>query len=87
MMGLEQIIESLREALTMVFLTSGLLLLVALLVGVASGVLQTVTQVHDHAISFVPKFFAIGVALALLMPWFMEQLLAFSRLAFSGGLF
>ena len=47
-------------------------LLVTLAVGVFMSVLQAVTQVQDHAISFVPKLLAIGFVLVLLMPWMTD---------------
>lgn len=47
-------------------------LIVTLAVGVMMSVLQAVTQVQDHAISFVPKLLAIGFVLFLLMPWMTD---------------
>ena len=47
-------------------------LMVALIVGVLMSVLQAVTQVQDHAISFIPKLFAIGCVLLLCMPWMAD---------------
>ena len=48
------------------------ILIVALAVGVLMSVLQAVTQVQDHAISFIPKLLAIGCVLLLFMPWMTE---------------
>ena len=62
---------------------SGLVLLVpvlavALIVGILMSLLQAVTQVQDHAISFVPKLLAIGLVLFLLLPWMTDYFVEFA---------
>lgn len=53
-------------------------LIVALAVGVFMSVLQAVTQVQDHAISFVPKLLAIGLVLFLLLPWMTDYFVEYA---------
>lgn len=53
-------------------------LVVALLVGTLMSVLQTITQVQDHAISFVPKLLAVGLVLVLLLPWMTDYFIEFT---------
>lgn len=63
-------------------LTAGVLILpilvVTLLVGVTMSVLQAVTQVQDHAISFIPKLLAVGMVLFLLLPWMTDYFVEYA---------
>jgi flagellar biosynthesis protein FliQ len=50
-----------------------------LLVGVASALLQSLTQVRDRSLSTVPRIVAALLALALAGPWIGARLLTFTR--------
>jgi flagellar biosynthetic protein FliQ len=54
------------------------MLLVALLVGLAVGVLQAATQVNESSISFVSKLIAIGVTGTVLGAWTLHQLVDYT---------
>jgi flagellar biosynthesis protein FliQ len=70
---------ALREALLLVLVLAAPPLAAVLLVGVATGVLQTVTQVRERSLSTVPRIVAALVALALAGPWIGARLAAFMR--------
>ena len=57
--------------------------MVGMAVGIAVALLQAVTQVHEMTLTFVPKILAVAVAIALMMPWMLDQLLSFAREMFS----
>ncbi|MCZ6793029.1 MAG: flagellar biosynthetic protein FliQ [Planctomycetota bacterium] len=44
---------------------------VGLVIGLLFSVLQAITQVHEQTISFIPKLFAVGTAVFLLLPWIL----------------
>jgi flagellar biosynthesis protein FliQ len=71
--------NALREALLLVLTLAAPPLVAVLLVGVASGVLQTVTQVRERSLSVVPRIAAALLALALAGPWIGARLTAFLR--------
>ncbi len=71
--------HALREGLYLVLLLSAPPVLAVLLVGAASALLQTVTQVRDASLSVAPKVIAALVALAVAGPWIGTQLLTFTR--------
>lgn len=54
------------------------LLAAGLVTAVVVGVLQTVTQVHDHTVSFVPRFIVMLIAILLLLPWTLTRLVDYS---------
>ncbi|MGO4384492.1 flagellar biosynthesis protein FliQ [Specibacter sp. RAF43] len=55
------------------------ILLTALIVGFAVSLLQSITQVQEATLSFVPK--AVGVALALLVSghWMITEIVTFTN--------
>jgi flagellar biosynthetic protein FliQ len=56
------ILDLLRESLWTTFVVSAPVLGVALVVGVAIGLLQALTSVQEMTLTFVPKLAAIAVA-------------------------
>jgi flagellar biosynthetic protein FliQ len=58
-------------------------LMTALFVGLAIGLLQSVTQLQESTLAFVPKFAAVGVVLILSGSWMLNELVAFTRDLFS----
>lgn len=75
--------SSLIDVLRQAFIAAGVLLtpalVAALIVGVMMSLLQAVTQVHDQAISFVPKLVVVGIVLMALMPWMTEYYVEYAR--------
>jgi flagellar biosynthetic protein FliQ len=57
-----------RDAIITMVLVSAPLMLVALIVGVAIGLLQALTQIQEMTLVFVPKIVAIFLTLLLVMP-------------------
>jgi flagellar biosynthetic protein FliQ len=68
-----------RQAVTLILIIGAPVLLTALIVGLVVSILQAVTQVQELTLSFVPKIFAMLVALAIVGPWMMEKLVEFGR--------
>ena len=48
------------------------LIITVMVVGILSQVTQTVTQLKDQALSFVPKVFISGIVFILIMPWYIQ---------------
>lgn len=59
------------------------MLLTALVVGFAVSLFQAVTQLQDSTLAFVPKILAVGIALLLSGNWMLQELISFTKLAFS----
>jgi flagellar biosynthetic protein FliQ len=72
-------IDLARRAVTLILLVGAPVLLTALVVGLVVSILQAVTQVQEHTLSFVPKILAVLVAVALVGPWMLEKLIEFGR--------
>ncbi len=78
-MTVDGALELLRNAMIMAAQISGPIILVALLVGIGIGVLQTVVQVNEAALSFVIKLLAVCVCIAVLGPRLLTKGVDYTR--------
>lgn len=69
-----------RDALWLVLLLAGPLLVAGLLVALALSLFQAATQILEPTLSFVPKLLVIALLLALLGGWMGGQLVEFARM-------
>jgi flagellar biosynthetic protein FliQ len=67
-----------KQALIMVLLLGAPMLLLGLLVGVLISILQSVTQIQEMTLTFVPKIVAVVMALIFFGPWMLRLLTAFA---------
>lgn len=70
---------ALRESLWVVIKLAGPLLLTALVVGLAVSLFQAVTQVNEATLAFVPKLLALFACFALLGPFMVATLQAYTN--------
>jgi flagellar biosynthetic protein FliQ len=80
--SLPELVNLAQRALLVSVLVSLPALGVALLVGLVTALFQAATQVHDAALSHLPKFLAVALALGLAGQWMGQQILGFTLLAF-----
>lgn len=59
------------------------LLLTALIVGFIISLFQSVTQIQESTLSFVPKLVAMGVALLVTGNWMVHELISFTTTLYS----
>jgi len=78
-MDTTEAIELARGAVMLILVVGAPVLLTALVVGLVVSVLQAVTQVQEHTLSFVPKILAVVVAIGITGAWMLERLVAFGR--------
>ncbi len=71
-----------REALTTAIMVVAPILLLALGLAIVLGFLQSLFQVHDQTVSYVPKLVLMLGGLALGLPWMTDRLLDYSRKQF-----
>ena len=77
-------IELAQQALMTALVLVAPVLITGAVVGIAVGLLQSVMQLHDQTLAFVPKLIAIMAVLAALLPWLMYQLSDYAEQMFSG---
>ncbi len=77
-MSILQVIDIGREAMIMVMLISGPLLLVGLVVGLMVGVFQAVTQINEMTLTFIPKILSIIGLMMYMLPWMVVKLIDYT---------
>jgi len=63
-----EVLEIGRDALYTMLQVSGPILLLGLLVGVVISLFQTVTQIQEMTLTFVPKILVVFTSLLILLP-------------------
>jgi flagellar biosynthetic protein FliQ len=71
-----------QEALVTSLLIAGPMLLAVLVVGSVVSVLQTVTQVQEATLVFVPKILAVFLVLGLMGAWMLDLTVAYATDSF-----
>jgi flagellar biosynthetic protein FliQ len=58
-------------------------LLTALIIGFAVSLFQSVTQIQEPTLSFVPKAIGVGLALLLTGNWMLHEIISFTTMLFA----
>lgn len=67
-----------QNAITLMLVVAGPILLVSLLIGTIISLIQAATQVNEVTMTFIPKIVGIGLILLLLGSWMMQKILVFT---------
>jgi flagellar biosynthetic protein FliQ len=74
-----EVLDVAREAIWVTLQLCAPILLVGLVVGVAIGFLQALTQIQEQTLVYAPKIVAIFISLLLFLPMMGALLSAFMR--------
>ncbi len=78
--------EFIIEVVMMTLRTVGLLVappvIAIVVVGLVANILQTITQLKDQALSFVPKVIVVGIVILVAIPWYLQVLQEFAHTIF-----
>jgi flagellar biosynthetic protein FliQ len=66
-----------QNAMLVTLLAAAPMLAAGLVVGLVISVFQSVTQIQEMTLSFVPKIVAVMVVFILFLPWILSTLLRF----------
>lgn len=72
-------IDIATDALLLMAKIAAPFLLVVLGIGVFVGLLQSVTQIQEPTLSFVPKLIGAAVVVAMAGPWMLDELVTFGQ--------
>ncbi len=72
-----------QNSITVMLILAAPVLLVSLLVGSLISLVQAATQINEVTMTFIPKMIAIGLVLAFLGSWMVQQLLVFTTSLFN----
>jgi len=66
-----------RDAMLVTLLVSAPMLLSGLIVGLIISIFQSVTQIQEITLTFVPKIIVVFLAFVIFLPWMGDTLLGF----------
>ena len=66
-----------QQAIELILMLAGPMLLSALIIGLVVSVFQAATQINEQTLSFIPKLVGIFAALVLLGPWMVSMMVDF----------
>ena len=78
----EMIVDLAERSVWVILMTSGPLLIVALVTGLAVSIFQATTQIQEQTLSFVPKVLAVIGSLILFGNFMLNTLLRFTEKVF-----
>ena len=76
-MNPDDVVSIVGAAIQMVIMMAGPLLGASLLVGILVSLFQSVTQIQEQTLTFVPKFLTIVIALLLMLPWAIDKMVRY----------
>ena len=72
------VIDIVTSAMWTATLVAAPILVTTIVVGVVMGLLQSVTQIQEQTLAFVPKFAAVGLVIVLGGDWMLHLLIHFT---------
>ncbi|MCX7795025.1 MAG: flagellar biosynthesis protein FliQ [bacterium] len=87
-MTLGEAVALIKQSLITIIMVGGPALIVSLLVGILISLFQSLTQIHEATLAFVPKILVVFLVLIILGGWMLKILVDFSREIFTrmGGI-
>jgi flagellar biosynthetic protein FliQ len=72
----------LKETIHTAMIISLPMLLAGLVVGLVISIFQSVTQINEMTLTFIPKIIAVIAVMALTLPWMARTLVAYTQRMF-----
>jgi flagellar biosynthesis protein FliQ len=82
-MNQSQVVDLALKTLTLAAELAAPLLITALVVGFAISVFQSITQIQEVTLSFVPKAIAVSIALIVCGNWMISEAVDFTKALFA----
>ncbi len=68
-----------QKTILLTMIMAAPILLSAIIVGLAISIIQSVTQIQEQTLTFVPKIFAALLVLIVAAPWMMDVFISTTR--------
>jgi len=81
-MNTAQVTDIFRDAVGVTIRVGGPILLLCMVVGVVTAIIQAVTQIHEQTVSFLMKLIVVVLCLAIGGGWMLQTLQDFAREVF-----
>ncbi|MGO9971698.1 MAG: flagellar biosynthesis protein FliQ [Solirubrobacteraceae bacterium] len=77
-MSQDTVVSLATQAMTLAMEVAGPMLLVGLVVGLVVSLFQTVTQIQEQTLTFIPKIVGLALLIVVLGPWMLGQLVSYA---------
>jgi flagellar biosynthetic protein FliQ len=77
-MTAEFVVGITKQAMEMTLLLTAPILVVGLVLGLLVSIFQTITQLQEMTLSFIPKLLGVGLVLIILSPWMLEMMVNYT---------
>ncbi len=78
-----QVIDLMREAITVMLKTAMPMLIVALVIGLVISIFQTATSIQEQTLAFVPKIICVFLSVIVFGSWMISLLTTFINKVFT----
>ncbi len=78
-MSPDHITDIIRNTLGITLEISAPLLIIAMMVGFGIALFQSITQINEMTLTFVPKLFIFALVLIIFFPWMLKMLIKFTH--------
>lgn len=82
-MGVTQVVDVFRDGIGVAIRLAAPMLLLSMVVGVFTAILQAVTQIHEQTISFIMKLIVVVLFLVIGGDWMMGTLQEYAQELFA----
>ena len=76
-MSQDTVVNLATQAMTLAMEVAGPILLVGLVIGLTVSLFQSVTQIQEQSLSYIPKIVALAARIVILGPWMLGQLVSY----------
>ena len=83
-MSHQMVIDLSRDAILTALMIAAPMLLIALGVGLLVSIIQSVTQIQEQTLAFVPKLILVGGSFIVGMPWLLQVLIRYTTTLIRG---
>ncbi|MGO9902005.1 MAG: flagellar biosynthesis protein FliQ [Solirubrobacteraceae bacterium] len=74
----DTVVNLVTKAMTISLEIAGPMLLVGLGVGLIVSIFQSVTQIQEQTLTFIPKVVGLAILIVILGPWMLDQLVSYA---------
>jgi flagellar biosynthesis protein FliQ len=78
-MDQDTVINLAQQAMSLAMKVAGPLLLVGLAIGLIVSVFQSITQIQEQSLTFIPKIVGVAAVIIVMGPWMLGQLLGYTE--------
>lgn len=82
-MGADDVVILGRDAILTTLLTASPMLISGMIIGLIISIFQSVTQIQEITLTFVPKIIVVLLAFVIFLPWMLSVVLGFVQPLFS----